>query len=131
MIRPIRRSVSLARRTLKRRDTGSPSDERAEPTPYKALEQMERECISGLVEVLRQEGLEAVRRTLWDMTGWDEDYDPRLRGNRATEEQKQVGWEMAVRIEKILCTVLHEAHERQVEKTITTLSEGPEGFDGG
>jgi hypothetical protein len=35
---------------------------------------------------------------------------------------------MAVRIEKILCTVLHEAHDRQVEKTIDTLSEGPENF---
>ena len=34
-------------------------------------------------------------------------------------------------IEKILCTVLCEAHERQVEKTITTLSEGPVGFDRG
>ena len=35
---------------------------------------------------------------------------------------------MAVRIEKILCTVLHEAHERQVEEAMDTLSEGPEGF---
>ena len=34
-------------------------------------------------------------------------------------------------IEKILCTVLREAHERQVQKTITTLSEGPVGFDRG
>jgi hypothetical protein len=35
---------------------------------------------------------------------------------------------MAVSIEKILCTVLHEAHERQVEETMDTLAEGPEGF---
>jgi hypothetical protein len=35
---------------------------------------------------------------------------------------------MAVRIEKFLCTVLHEAHQRQVAKTIDTLAEGPEGF---
>ena len=35
---------------------------------------------------------------------------------------------MAVRIEKIICTVLHEAHERQVEETMETFSEGPEGF---
>ena len=34
---------------------------------------------------------------------------------------------MAVRIEKILCTVLHEAHQ-QVEETMNILSEGPEGF---
>ncbi len=33
-----------------------------------------------------------------------------------------------MRIEKILCTVLHEAHERQVEEIIETLSEGPEEF---
>jgi hypothetical protein len=35
---------------------------------------------------------------------------------------------MAVRIEKILCTVLREAHKRQMEKTMDTLAEGPEGF---
>ena len=34
---------------------------------------------------------------------------------------------MAVRIEKILCTVLDEAHKRQVEETTQTLSGGPEG----
>jgi hypothetical protein len=39
-----------------------------------------------------------------------------------------VGWEMAVRIEKILCTVFDEAHERQVEETMGTLAEGPETF---
>ena len=35
---------------------------------------------------------------------------------------------MAVRIEKILCMVLHEAHRRQVEETMDIVSEGPEGF---
>ena len=35
---------------------------------------------------------------------------------------------MAVRIEKILCTVLREAHVRQVEEVMETLSEGSEGF---
>jgi hypothetical protein len=35
---------------------------------------------------------------------------------------------MAVRIEKILCTVLHEAHDQQVEEVMETLSEGPEDF---
>ena len=33
-----------------------------------------------------------------------------------------------MRIVKILCTALHEAHERQVEETAETLSEGPEDF---
>jgi hypothetical protein len=36
--------------------------------------------------------------------------------------------EMMVRIEKILCTVLNEAHERQVEETMATLSGGPEAM---
>jgi hypothetical protein len=49
---------------------------------------------------------------------------------RATEQQKRIGWEMAVRIEKILCTVLHEAHGRQVKETMETLSEEPEGYYG-
>jgi hypothetical protein len=35
---------------------------------------------------------------------------------------------MAERIERILCTVLREAHERQVEVTMKVLSEEPEGF---
>ncbi len=32
-----------------------------------------------------------------------------------------------MRIEKIICRVLHEAHERQVEEAMEVLSEGPEG----
>ncbi len=35
-----------------------------------------------------------------------------------------------MRIEKILCTVLDEAHEQQVEETMDTLSEEPEEFYG-
>jgi hypothetical protein len=31
-----------------------------------------------------------------------------------------------VRLQKIPCTVLYEAHERQVEETMATLSQGPE-----
>jgi len=94
----------------------------------KALEEIEREGIPGLVEVLREEGVEGVRYVLWDATGWHRDYSPPAWRNRATEEQKRIGWEMAVRIEKILCTVLHEAHNRQVEETMEALSEGPEEF---
>jgi hypothetical protein len=48
--------------------------------------------------------------------------------NQAAAEQKTIGWEMALRIEKILCTVLHEAHKQQVEETMGTLQGGPEGF---
>ena len=35
---------------------------------------------------------------------------------------------MAVRIEKIICTVLVEAHKRQVEEAMETLQEGREGL---
>ncbi len=98
------------------------------PTPphLKTLEEIERECIPGLVEVLREEGIEAVRYALWDMTNGHRDYDPCIWRSRATEEQKRVGWEMAVRIKKVLCTVLHEAHRRQVEEAMDTLFKGPE-----
>ena len=48
--------------------------------------------------------------------------------NRATAEQKRKGWEIAVRIEKILSTVLQEVHKRQVEETTETLSEGRKSF---
>ncbi len=37
---------------------------------------------------------------------------------------------MAVRIEKIITTVLHEAHQRQVEEVVETLAEEAEGFYG-
>ena len=60
--------------------------------------------------------------------GWQRDYSPPAWRNRATDEQKMIGWEMAVRIEKILCTVLHEAHERQVEGAMKILAQGPETF---
>jgi hypothetical protein len=36
--------------------------------------------------------------------------------------------EMAVRIEKIIATVLDEAHKRQVGEVIDILQEGPEGL---
>ena len=92
------------------------------PQHLKTLEEVERECIPGLVEVLREEGLEAVRYFLWDMTGWHHNYDPVLWRNRATEEQKRVGWEMWVRMDRITCAVLREAHERQVEEIRRTPS---------
>ncbi len=60
---------------------------------------------------------------MWDATDWHHNYDPLRWRNRAAEEQKRIGWEMAVRIEKILCTVLHEAHERQAEETMDILLE--------
>src|SRR5215211_3835379 len=112
------------------RASSDSAGEAVDPTPphLKTLEEIEKTGIPGLVEVLREEGIDAVRYALWDATGWHRDYSPPPWSNRATAEQKQVGWEMAVRIEKIICTVLDEAHKRQVEETMDTLSEGPEGF---
>ena len=57
------------------------------------------------------------------------DYIPRLEESDCSGTER-VGWEMAVRIEKLLCTVLDETHKRQVEETTETLSEGPEEFYG-
>ena len=76
--------------------------------------------------MLREEGLEAVRCFLWDLIGWHRDYDPCLWRNRATEEQKRIGWEMWVGMDEILCAVLREAHERRVEETTDALGDGPE-----
>jgi hypothetical protein len=47
---------------------------------------------------------------------------------RATAEQKRIGWEMAVTIEKIVCTALCEADNQQPEETMVSLSKGSEGF---
>ena len=37
---------------------------------------------------------------------------------------------MPARIEKIICTVLHEPYRRQEEETMEVLLEAPEGFYG-
>ena len=94
----------------------------------RTLEELERTSVPGLVEVLREEGIDAVRYALWDATGWHRGYSSPAWRHQATAEQDRRGWETAVRIEKILCTVLDEAHNRQVEETAETLSEGPESF---
>jgi hypothetical protein len=78
------------------------------PSHLKALEEIEREGMPGLLEVLREEGIDGVRYALWDATtGWHRDYSPPAWRNRATTEQKREGWQMTVRIEKIIATVLH------------------------
>ena len=64
---------------------------RETPRHLKTLEDIERGCIPGLVNVLREEGLEAVRYFLWDLTGWHRNHDPVLWRHRATEEQKREG----------------------------------------
>ena len=100
----------------------------SESKPHlKPLGEIEETGVPGLVEVLREEGIDAVRHVLWDATGWHRDYSLPAWHDLTTEEQKRIGWEMTVRIEKIICTVLHEAHRRQVEETMETLAGGPEG----
>ena len=69
-----------------------------------------------------------MRYVLWDVSEWQRDYSPRTWRSKGTQEQKREGWKMAVRIEKILCTALDEAHKRQVEETTETIGEGPEEF---
>jgi hypothetical protein len=56
------------------------------PSHLKTLEDIEKTGIPGLVEVLREEGIDAVRYVLWDATGWHKDYSPRAWRNRVTEE---------------------------------------------
>jgi hypothetical protein len=41
----------------------------------KALEEIERDCVPGFVEVLRTEGIDGVRYALWDKIGRRLDYD--------------------------------------------------------
>jgi len=93
---------------------------RETPPNLEAPEEVERVCIPGLVEVLREEGLEAVRYFLWDPTGWHHNQDPVLWGNRAAEKQKREGWETWVRMDKVMRAVLREAHERQIGETMET-----------
>ncbi|MGB3634994.1 MAG: hypothetical protein WA982_13200 [Rubrobacteraceae bacterium] len=103
----------------------------ADPRPHlRTLDEIERECVPDLVKVLRTEGIEGVRYALWDMTRWHEYYDPCIWRSRATEEQKRVGWEMWVRMEKIIVTVLAEAQERQADEAMDAFAEGPDRFYG-
>lgn len=96
----------------------------------KSLEEIERDCIPGLVEVLKTEGTKGVRYALWDMTHWHVRYDPCIWRSRATAKQKRVGWEMWVRMEKLIATVLAEAQAQQAEEAMDAFAEGPESFYG-
>lgn len=101
------------------------------PEHLEALKEIETNGLPGLTEMLQKEGLEAVRYVLWDATGWHEEYAVALAWrSEPTEEQQLEGWEMFVRMEKILVTVLHEALKQQVGETMEALSEGPEGLYG-
>jgi len=59
------------------------------------LEELERTSIPGLVEMLREEGIDAVRYVLWRATGWHRGYSSPAWRHRVTAEQKRRGWETA------------------------------------
>jgi len=61
------------------------------PGHLKTLEEIEREGISGLVEVLREEGIEIVRYALWEIRPAGVGITLPIWRNRATEEQKRIG----------------------------------------
>jgi hypothetical protein len=100
------------------------------PWHLRMLEEIERECVPGLVEMLRKEGLAAVRHALWDMTGWRRHHSPHALQGGVAEDRDRVDWEMRVKIEKILLTVLSEAREQQLEEIVEAIYEGPQGFHG-
>ena len=46
------------------------------PPHLQALEEVKRAGIPGLLEVLREEGIDGVRYALWNVSGWHRDYSP-------------------------------------------------------
>jgi hypothetical protein len=52
------------------------------------------------------------------------DYSPPAWRSLATEKQKRIGWEMAVRLEKIVATVLHEAYCGKPRRSWTSSKRG-------
>jgi hypothetical protein len=50
------------------------------PPHLKALEEVEREGIPSLTEVLREEDIDAVRYALWYAPGWHRDYTGQQHG---------------------------------------------------
>jgi hypothetical protein len=57
------------------------------PSHLKSLEEVEKTGIPGLVEVLRQEGIDAIRYALWDAPDCLGTTSPAWR-NRTAAEQK-------------------------------------------
>ena len=55
------------------------------PPHLGTLEEIEETGIPGLVEVLREESLDAVRYVLWDATGWHRDYRSGSEGIRTPD----------------------------------------------
>ncbi len=45
------------------------------PAP-RVLEELDRRGMPGLVEVLREQGIDGARYALLDATGWHQDYSP-------------------------------------------------------
>jgi hypothetical protein len=81
-----------------------------------------------LSNYLRWGLLEELKFTLWELTGWHENYDPEVLGDAATEEQKREGWKMAIRMKKIRARLLQEEHDRLVQEIEQDESDGSEIF---
>ncbi|MCA1731369.1 MAG: hypothetical protein LC751_18815 [Actinobacteria bacterium] len=62
---------------------------KATPPHLKALEEVEQHGLPGLMEVMREEGTDAVRYVLWTTTSWHLDYNPTAWSRTATIEQKR------------------------------------------
>jgi hypothetical protein len=93
-----------------------------------AIEEIEKEWIPALRNLLRWELLDEFKFTLWGLSGWHEDYDPYIVDEEATEEQKKEGWEMAIRMKKIMARVMYEEYDRLIQEIELYESEGPEVF---
>ena len=60
----------------------------SEPRPHlKALEEIKRTALPGLVGVLRTAGIEGVRYAPWDATGWHRDYAPCVWRSKASAKR--------------------------------------------
>ena len=98
---------------------------------YSTLEALDKIALNKtpvIREILRQDGFEAVKFYLWEATGWHEDFDPYVLGDDAPDEQKIMGWEMALKIKKIISKALYEEHKQQEEAIHRLTFEGPETF---
>ncbi len=101
---------------------------KARAPQFQALKEIEQAGIPGFVGVLREEGIDGVRYALWNATGRRRDYSLPAWRSLAAEAQKRICWELAMRIEKIVATVLDETHKRQVEEIMEYSPRGRNGY---
>ena len=59
---------------------------------------------------------------------WHRDYSPSAWRSRATEDQKRIGWEMTVRIEKSFARYFTRRTSNRLRRRLTPFTEGLEGL---